>query len=368
MTTTLPRAAFAASLGLALCASLATSAVAAGGKPAPAPAAKPGTKPAASAPADKFATLGELEVAADKLEADAKKELRKARYAKVVAYLAANASAKDAEEALGTAMDLAEEVEDWAKATQHADEYVAAHPKGSRLLDALSTKATSMSHVEGKKDDTKKAFEVAMKAVDVDPKYVNTAVGIYMACATWQVDSGDVAGAKATWQSLKDFYAESPLAGDVAKFAEGQLSTLEAVGKDATPFPDTAKDLEGKPVTVGDYKGKVLLIDFWATWCPPCRAEMPNVIAAYKKFHDKGFDIVGITLDHPGDEQKVKDFIKDKGMPWRQVYYADGQNAVAEAYEAHSIPHTVLVDKDGKVLRVGLRGEGLQKQLEKIFK
>ena len=364
MSTSLPRAALAASLGLLLAASLATNAVAAGGKPAPAPA-KPAAKPAAS---DKFASLSELEAAADKAEADARKELRKARYAKVVAYLAANGSAKDAEEALGTAMDLAEEVEDWAKAVQHADEYLAAHAAGARKLDAMSTKASSLGHIDGKKDEAKKAFDAAMKAVDVDKTDPRAVLAIYQACATWQVDANDVDGAKATWQALKDFYAESKYAGEISKYAENQTAPLETVGKEAIAFPDTAKDLDGKSVTVGDFKGKLLLIDFWATWCPPCRAEMPNVIAAYKKFHDKGFEIVGITLDHPGDGQKVKDFIKDKGMPWRQVYYEEGHNAVAEAYGVDSIPHTVLVGKDGKVIRVGLRGEDLQKRLEAMFK
>ena len=169
------------------------------------------------------------------------------------------------------------------------------------------------------------------------------------------------------WQKLKDFYAGAGFSDDVAKLAEGQMKPLEAIGQEATAIPESAKDLAGKAVTLADYKGKVLLIDFWATWCGPCRAEMPHVIAAYKKFHDKGFEVLGVSLDRPNDVQKLKDYIKDKDMPWRQVHYM-GENEVATAYGVEGIPHTVLVDREGKVVRVGLRGEALSKKLGQLLK
>lgn len=355
--------ALAATLGALAVLPLASDALAGGGKPAP---AKPAGKPA-PATADKYDSLEALEASCDEAESASSKEMRRKRYEKVVAYLAANASAKDAERATGTAVDLAEELEEWAKAVEHADAYLGAYADGQRKVDMLLSKAGAMGHLPGKKDDTVKAYEAAFAAVDVSKVNPNTVFGAYVGYADWLLDLDDVAGAKGAYEKLKDAYSSHPASGQISQLAEGFLKNLESIGQDATAFPDTAKDLEGKPVTVGDFKGKVLLIDFWATWCGPCRAEMPNVIKAYKRYHDKGFEVLGISLDRPGDLQKLKDYVREKAMPWRQVYYGDGPNAVAEAYGVEGIPHTVLIDKDGKVIRVGLRGDALQTKLEKLF-
>jgi thiol-disulfide isomerase/thioredoxin len=96
---------------------------------------------------------------------------------------------------------------------------------------------------------------------------------------------------------------------------------LQAGLKPGVVFPDfNEKDLAGEPLSIAKFKGKVVLVDFWATWCGPCRGELPNVLAAYKKYHDKGFEIIGISLDR--DENALKSFIKENGMVWPQ--YFDG--------------------------------------------
>ncbi|MEP6755174.1 MAG: TlpA disulfide reductase family protein, partial [Chthonomonadales bacterium] len=137
----------------------------------------------------------------------------------------------------------------------------------------------------------------------------------------------------------------------------------------AKPLPIKGKDLSGAPVTLAQFKGKVLLVDFWATWCGPCVAELPNVIAAYNKFHAKGFEVLGVSLDQENSLGKVKAFIKSHKMPWQQIY--DGkywQAANAVAYGVQSIPFTLLIGRDGKIAAVGARGGELAPAIAKALK
>jgi len=128
-------------------------------------------------------------------------------------------------------------------------------------------------------------------------------------------------------------------------------------------FPDfSEKDLLGNPLSVSKYEDKVVLVEFWATWCVPCVAELPNIIKAYKKHHADGFEVIGISLDQ--DEQKLKSFLKAKEIPWPQ--YFDGkewQNKLAAKYGIDSVPATFLLDRQGKIIGQDLRGETLEEAL-----
>jgi thiol-disulfide isomerase/thioredoxin len=126
-------------------------------------------------------------------------------------------------------------------------------------------------------------------------------------------------------------------------------------------FPDFAeKDLNGAPISVADYKGKVVLVDFWATWCGPCRGELPNVIATYKKHHANGFEIIGVSLDSERD--KLDAFLKNEdGMTWPQFFDGQGwQNKLAVKYGVESIPFAVLIGPEGKIIGKDLRGDDLE--------
>lgn len=135
------------------------------------------------------------------------------------------------------------------------------------------------------------------------------------------------------------------------------------------PFKDLEEaDVDGKLHKLSEYvgKGRWVLVDFWASWCGPCRQEMPNVVANYQKYHDKGFDIVGLSFDK--NREAWLRAISDLQMPWIHLSDLKGWQTVAsEVYGIRSIPASVLVDPNGVIVAIDLRGELLGEKLKEIF-
>jgi peroxiredoxin len=173
-------------------------------------------------------------------------------------------------------------------------------------------------------------------------------------------------------KQLKTDFPDSKPAQNADKILESvkkqeEAKKVQAMLAEGSKFPDfSEKDTAGKPLSIANYKGKVVLLDFWATWCPPCRAELPNVIKTYNAYHSKGFEIIGLSLDK--DSAKLASFTKEQNMTWAQ--YFDGlmwQNKLAGKYGITSIPATFLLDGQGIIIGKDLRGEELDKAVAKAL-
>ena len=180
--------------------------------------------------------------------------------------------------------------------------------------------------------------------------------------------------AKAIWSKIvQDFPSTQAAKG--AAISLTQARAIEAAEDDKTPegleigqrFPSfTEKDINGATLSVAAYRGKVTLIDFWATWCGPCMREMPNVLSTYKQYHASGFEIIGVSLDT--QRASVLNLMSSSGMTWAQ--YFDGQgwkNKLAEKYGVESIPMAYLLDKHGVIVGKALRGSDLAAAVAKAL-
>lgn len=137
-----------------------------------------------------------------------------------------------------------------------------------------------------------------------------------------------------------------------------------AVGKMAPDF--TMNDIDGNPVSLSSFKGKLILVDFWASWCGPCRRENPHVVKLYTEFKDKGFDILGVSLDKKKDAWLKA--IEDDKLTWNHVSDLKGWgNEAAKLYVVSGIPHTVLIDAEGKIVAKNLRGDDLHNKVAELL-
>jgi peroxiredoxin len=153
----------------------------------------------------------------------------------------------------------------------------------------------------------------------------------------------------------------------VAYMKRIETAKKTAVGAYAINF--TQNDTLDKPVSLASFKGKYVLLDFWASWCGPCRAENPNVVKAFNQYKDKNFTVLGVSLDQPGKKQAWLDAINKDNLDWTQVSDLKfWDNAVAKSYGIQAIPQNFLIDPQGKIIAKNIRGEELNTKLSEIFK
>lgn len=149
--------------------------------------------------------------------------------------------------------------------------------------------------------------------------------------------------------------------------ADIQLAKKLGIGQPALDFAQVTP--AGKELKLSDFKGKYLLLDFWASWCGPCRAENPNLVKAYQKFKGPKFEILGVSLDKPGKKDNWMKAIEQDGLTWPQVSDLNGwQNQAAQLYGIQAIPQNYLISPEGKIVGINLKGVKLMEKLEELLK
>lgn len=132
------------------------------------------------------------------------------------------------------------------------------------------------------------------------------------------------------------------------------------------PLEVVGVTVDGLPFDWKAYRGRVVLVDFWATWCGPCKAELPNLKQAFDRYHEQGFAIVGISLDR--DRAALEKFLAENPLGWPNLFHEGGQHPLAEQLNVRAIPFTLLVDRTGIIIAQNVRGPALEKQLEQLLK
>jgi thiol-disulfide isomerase/thioredoxin len=275
-------------------------------------------------------------------------------------YLVAHPRADDADSGYQILFNKVIEHDWFTEFESAAKQYLTDYPEGG--VRSLARIITTMARAQaGSHEEALASFNTLLAGLS-SSEQVEFAAEFAENLANAASSAGEFDVARKVYASLlKKFGDDSP---QVKQKVGEALARLDRIGKDAPA--SQVNDLDGKPFKFAELKGKYVLVDFWATWCAPCVAELPRLATAYEKYKGKGLEIVAISLDET--KPAVVDFVKAKGIPWRQIHNATSSGDLVAEFGVSAIPATFLIDPTGKIVRLELRGETLDKALKNMLR
>ncbi len=228
------------------------------------------------------------------------------------------------------------------------------------VYEAWKSYAETITNTGLQKDKHKALIDEALSAIPSDSRTYQLALGGVVALLQSKNHANYIPYAR---DFIERYQAAEPQAAERMK---AEVTRLEAFVEGGTAPDFKQLTPEGKEFGLSDLRGQVVLIDFWASWCGPCRRENPNVVKMYNNYKEKGFTILGVSLDN--DRNRWVSAIEADGLTWHHISdLKQWQNSAAQLYGVRSIPHTILIDREGKILARNLRGPALEAKLAEIF-
>ncbi len=243
------------------------------------------------------------------------------------------------------------------------DSFLAGFSKSSMIWDVRGMRTNALLKL-GRLDQARKEWETATANFEKDESqrdFVQPVFETAMEIADGYLDKLDTRGAGEIYDLLSKKLAF--LGAQLKPILDPQREALAWIGKE--PPALEGKSLESKSMNWADYRGKVVILQFWATWCGPCMALMPELQGVYREFHGQGFEIIGINLD--SDMANVKSFLSKQALPWSQIFDADANGANARKFGVTAIPRVFIVNREGKIVRAAMPGEGYSQFIRRLM-
>jgi peroxiredoxin len=274
-------------------------------------------------------------------------------------YIHKNPKADDRDQAYAALFNKAIERDWFAETEELAQHYLKADPEGP--VKVLAQVILTMGRAQaGRFEEALVQYRILIQGLIPDDQE-EFAVSFTDSLLIAAIAEGEFDVARQVLNALLARFKENP---KVSQKARNDLKRLDTVGKPAPAF--AAEDIKGRPIRLDSMRGKYVLVDFWATWCSPCVAELPRLQAAYRLYGGTGLEIVSVSLDE--NKTAVTDFVKVRNLPWPQLHNATSSADLVESFGVSAIPATYLIDPQGTIVRLDLRGKKLDQVLGQLIK